>query len=208
MMRRRVLPRGAASLSEAQAIAAKLTAELSRPIFQVRTASRAVGATLARQELGLGPGAFSTASTVADAARAVGIANKLGRDWLSRYLKFLPKGEEAATKAAVKTVASRFETIAITEANEALNAERIATAQRELGPGYELIEIWDAVLDKRTCQECWSLHGTRIRARDGFPGGVRPGAVHGRCRCSSSFEAVPLNPYDWGIPKAFLPVPL
>lgn len=154
-----------------------------------------------RRELGFAPGTLP-AATAADAARAVGIASKLGRDWLARFNKFLPKGEEVATKAAVKTVSSRFETIAITEATEAMNAERIATAQRELGPGYDLFEIWDAELDKRTCPTCWNLNGTRVRASEGFPGGLRPAAVHGRCRCSSSFEVVPLHPYDWGILKA------
>jgi hypothetical protein len=47
-----------------------------------------------------------------------------------------------------------------------------------------LFKVWDAELDKRTCQICAGAHGEIVPISEPFSNGF-PGGVHPRCRCSS-----------------------
>ncbi|HXJ27404.1 MAG TPA: minor capsid protein, partial [Streptosporangiaceae bacterium] len=44
---------------------------------------------------------------------------------------------------------------------------------------------WNAVMDERTTADCAALNGTLFTA-DKPPGGLLPGAVHPRCRCTAT----------------------
>jgi hypothetical protein len=85
----------------------------------------------------------------------------------------------------IKRIDNRLVTIGITENSSAYNAEHrqsiIDQAER-----LDLIEVWDATLDSRTCEHCEGLNGTEA-VNGEFPGGVVPGQVHARCRCLSHF---------------------
>lgn len=84
--------------------------------------------------------------------------------------------------AALATDA-RVATIAATETAQAFNAERqVAARQLATDEGVRLWQVWDAVLDKRTCSRCSALHGSAVPVGESFHAG-QPGALHPRCRC-------------------------
>lgn len=80
---------------------------------------------------------------------------------------------------------AKLERIIVTESSEAFNAG-VTQAAREVAneTGLKLWREWDATLDKHTCSVCASLHGSKVRVSESFPGGAEPGAVHPRCRCT------------------------
>lgn len=97
---------------------------------------------------------------------------------------------EAGDALAIDAIDNRLATIAITENASAFNAQRHIEAQY-LAEKFGMVEIWDAQLDKRTCDECWRMDGQRAIVGAGFLGGLVPGLVHARCRCTSHFERIP-----------------
>lgn len=96
---------------------------------------------------------------------------------------------KAGERNALAALDNRLATIGITENAEAFNAQRRASAE-VIAERVGLIEIWDAVLDQRTCSECWRMNREQALVGRGFPGGLRPGQVHARCRCTSHFERI------------------
>jgi hypothetical protein len=120
---------------------------------------------------------------VTDWSRAKRIGERFGGAWMAKALS-LDVGAGRAAKRASEALAPRIETIAITETAEAFSGGR-GEALKRVDPAsvVDLLKVWDATLDKRTCLRCSDADGTIVFARDSFPIG-EPGAVHPRCRCT------------------------
>lgn len=153
----------------------RLEVELYGAIANIRAIARASAFNYAATHFpGVSPGGMS--ERLEDIRRAklyAGNAGNLGRDVLREG------------GPVIKRLDNRLITIGITENSEAYNSEH-RRAVLDVADRLDLIEVWDATLDSRTCEHCAGLDGTE--AVDGeFPGGLVPGHVHGRCRCTSHF---------------------
>ena len=93
---------------------------------------------------------------------------------------------EEAARDAVRWASTRAELTAATEVAESWTTARDLSLEdalsREPRLALELVKVWDAELDKRTCDVCANAHGTIVGIDEDFPDGT-PGGVHPRCRC-------------------------
>lgn len=103
-------------------------------------------------------------------ARARGVSDRL-----AKAAKDAARGK--GIKEALATIRGRIDTIARTESASVFNRAKAASV------GAQVVRVWDATLDKRTCPVCASAHGTRSNPDGSFSVG-EPGAVHPRCRCT------------------------
>jgi hypothetical protein len=110
----------------------------------------------------------------------------------------------AALRLARKKLAKSLERISATETALAFNRE-LRDLQQGKGayrappeePGGNVVDlhpverwvVWSAVVDGRTCRECYALHGTAVLARASFPLGDPP--LHPFCRCVPVFLILP-----------------
>lgn len=95
-----------------------------------------------------------------------------------------------ADSVALARVEKRIELQVVTENAEAWNAAR--SSSRIAGWDVHLYKLWDAWLDKRTCEVCYRLDGTLIPRGEKFRDPVtrkptRPGKIHPRCRCEEQY---------------------
>lgn len=176
LLRRRKLAPGVIDPRDADNVARLLESYLYRDLLDVRSKARAAGLADLRRFFPEASG-IGLASTVYDARRVQSITQRFGT--LVR--------ESAGKPGAPGALDMRLTTIGVTENAEAFNRER-REAVLQIAGRAALVEVWDATLDKRTCEECLKLDGTRAPVGVGFPGGAVPGAVHPRCRCTSHFE--------------------
>jgi hypothetical protein len=163
-------------------IADSLQRELGSAIASARMFSRAAGIErleieAARFGLTVAP---PFAETIRDIQRGRQYAANLSRNWLGKAHGTTGTLRQQAAAANAGTLA-HLETIAVSESSEAFNSGR-AKALRQVDVG-ELLRVWDAQLDKRTCPVCSGSDGTIVGAAEPFPIG-EPGAVHARCRCT------------------------
>jgi hypothetical protein len=151
--------------------------------------------------------------TQADQARASWSSRSLARRWRRNAIVLAADGDidpRTAARAGMGDLSSHIEMVATTEAAEAFSAERsavasahagrVASAAAAAGLTLRLAKRWEAVLDKRTCQICESMHGRLIRAHEDWAEGG-PGAVHPRCRCYETVELVTAAA-DWDLEAA------
>lgn len=87
-----------------------------------------------------------------------------------------------STATAVRVEATYLDAHRAAGQNRARAAAALDRAGAAAGPGGKL--RWVAVADERTTADCAALDGT-LFAFDDPPGGLIPGAVHARCRCSA-----------------------
>jgi len=80
-------------------------------------------------------------------------------------------------KEALATIRGRIDTIARTESASVFNRAKAAAVD------VQVVRVWDATLDKRTCPICARAHGT-FSAPDGSFSVGEPGSVHPKCRCT------------------------
>lgn len=108
-----------------------------------------------------------------DFARARRAADSYASAWYA---------EASATDAATatKALAHRVERIAATESSGAFSAGRTAVLRRS---GGRYARVWDATLDRRTCETCYAAHGEVAPPGQAFSAG-EPGEVHPFCRCT------------------------
>lgn len=118
--------------------------------------------------------AVSIVDRTADAWRAGRFADRLASEWY----RLTDSGD---TAKAAKLLTNRVELAAATESANAFNDGRAKYIR--VATDVELLKVWDATLDKRTCPTCSSADGTIVFARERFPLG-EPGSVHPRCRCT------------------------
>lgn len=117
------------------------------------------------------------------------------KHWWQSWYEAEEAGQAQPIKAANRAQAWRVEMATATE-----NAEAFGVGQDDAldllvrnDPflAQSLFKVWDAALDKRTCQTCERAHGLVVRIDEPFPAG-RPGGVHPNCRCVEQ-----ILPADW-----------
>jgi hypothetical protein len=162
------------------AILRDLEAQAYRGIMALRGRARLVGIADVASTFGA-TGQISLAARIEDVERA--------RRYSSNLVKLAEKRIE--TPGGLAAIDSRLATIAVTENAQAFNSQRqqvVSDLVERYGIG--IAEVWDATLDKRTCDECLRLDGSESVKGRGFPGGQIPGAVHPNCRCTSHFVRI------------------
>jgi SPP1 gp7 family putative phage head morphogenesis protein len=123
------------------------------------------------------------------------LGSEFARDWTRGSLvsrshvdRWLKKAHELEdVKAATAATRGSIERIAATESSEAFSAGRTRAAKTVTES--ELMRVWDASLDKRTCDVCSGADGKVVGVNEPFPAG-EPGAVHAFCRCGWTLTKV------------------
>ena len=133
----------------------------------------------------------------ADDAHGASSGNSLAAQWLglAMAVALIAQRKEKSVSAAVsRTKATmKFRTFrtASTENAQAWNAEHVEAFQDALDgddvlaaaiADFELVRIWDAVLDSRTCADCRDHDGEVVGIDEEFRGGDEP-TMHANCRC-------------------------
>lgn len=177
--------------SEAERIARDLRESVSQAAYRSAQLGRQYGIRSLTAQFGIRLQGTDAMGRAADAARATRLGDRLAGSWLK---KLAPANDGGSLLTPPKIV-GRLSSIATTETALAFDSERVAVARSQLAPNYDLIETWDATLDRRTCSFCASMHG-ETAGRSGFSGGQRPGGVHPRCRCVSQFELRNIGAFD------------
>lgn len=157
-----------------------LEAQSYRGILVLRSRARLAGIADIASTFGA-TGQVSLVDRIEDTERA--------RRYSGNLVKFAEKRIEQP--GGLAAVDSRLATIAVTENAQAFNSQRqqvVSDLVERYGIG--IVEVWDAELDKRTCDECMRLDGSESVKGRGFPGGQIPGAVHPNCRCTSHFVRI------------------
>lgn len=97
------------------------------------------------------------------------------------------KVEQELKKQADKSVQNRLRQIAAFEMFSAFEDERrLASKEIARQTGDRVLKKWDAVLDSRTCSECFASHGEEIPLDSEFVNGDPP--LHPYCRCSLEYR--------------------
>lgn len=138
------------------------------------------------QSLRLNPGAFAEH----DARLAARAARGYERDWKKAVAKDRRDGSRNtrdARRQATRKMRHRVIMTSATESSEAYNHQRketLDTAAERYGNDFarDFVRVWDATLDRRTCDICRGAHGTWVEMNGYFFQGV-PGSVHPLCRC-------------------------
>ena len=104
---------------------------------------------------------------------------------------------------ALEATDGSLQRIAVTEVNQAVNAERdqLLAQQEQQVTGFVLFKVWDAMRDKNTCPVCESADGTVRPPGIPFPLGI-PGAVHPYCRCYMGIMPLVVT-FDYSESNAF-----
>lgn len=179
-----------------EAAAAELNARLASAYLAGVTGSRLIGAETALSDLGSldvwSPPANDTGgpyrSTVrsSDIARAQRASRGYSSHWLEDALEAHRLGEDPIA-SALRSQDWRLELGAATENSAAIASEKARVhaewVARNPAAAALLAKVWDAELDKRTCQVCWGSHGEIVMLNEPFSQG-EPGQVHPRCRCT------------------------
>jgi hypothetical protein len=116
-----------------------------------------------------------------DWQRAVRASRSYSDAWLRKAV------ELDDVKAATAVTRGSVERIAVTESSEAFTSARTRVARTDSSA--ELMRVWDASLDRRTCEVCEGANGTIVGVRESFPAG-EPGSVHSFCRCGWTLTTV------------------
>ena len=142
-----------------------------------------------------------------DAITETASAFSLERDLAAREALFRPRlvselEWSQAELAAARGLRGPAGELLEAEASRLAMAERKVMAERELwamGKRHPAAEpwykVWDASLDKRSCQTCSHAAGKSVPVGEDFPEG-EPGGVHPRCRCVPTF--LPASWVDFG----------
>lgn len=200
--RQREVVRGSSRYAGPSGTAATMATELAAVVLEFRTKARAAGQERLVAELeavnvpvastGSAAG-IVTARSIATAATDDALARRAVRGTVQEWIKRVTSAEPGAARmptfqAAARKSAPRLELVAKTETSTAFNAERTEAAAR-IRSHVEMMRVWDATLDKRTCPTCDGLDGTMVPLGSSFRGGS-PGNVHPGCRCVESFVPV------------------
>jgi len=185
---------------------ASMRAELSAALSEGRDGGRAAAlraweldAEVLRRELPAevapGPTVASTVDDAAETARIAAAVAAVVARWRGRFGERVAEGlpERKAARAATREEATRSTTIlAATETAEAFSGELVAqraevvAAVEEHGRAGATLalvpfDVWDAVLDRRTCRACEELDGDVRPSAIGFD---EPPPLHPHCRCT------------------------
>lgn len=142
--------------------------------------------------MGLDPGLLLTGgSEFVDIQRARTLADKSAGVFLQSYERELGGASTAvarreASNAALVKLERRLELQVVTENAEAWSRAR--DRSRVTSWDAHLVKMWDAWLDKKTCDVCFRLDGTIVPRNAQFKDPITrvptcPGKIHPRCRC-------------------------
>lgn len=183
------IPRKRKPQTPAEALA--LIESLSSGIFTVRQSARnagliSLGHELAVHGIELPNISLGLAGRFTDAKRAELYARRYAELWRTKFNRFaLKEGQERAAKLATREAESRLKSIAVTEANRALNEQKREIAVELQGQTrVRIYEVWDAMRD--ACPACMERDGEETPVGESFRGD-QPGDMHPNCRCESHF---------------------
>ena len=188
----------------------RLAAELTERLRRARARARAKAAERLAAELRAG-GLRASATRVAAAAaghadevRLATSADSLALQWRQRTLLAARTAARQETPA-IRALAASDDAMASAAGRTATTetAQAYEDGRRESGeglvdsgpyragvggldgdvPGVIALDMWDAILDSRTCPECAALNGETAAVGQPFPQLMEPGYVHPRCRC-------------------------
>jgi len=177
-------------------IAERVQSHVATGIAESRILSRSAGIEMLGAELGdVGValedmGAVARAQVARDIRRGNVFARNYAEQWARKAEGDTPA--KAAKTADAETLGSLRRT-AVTESAEAFNDGRSRAAEEVSKTRVELLKVWDAQLDKRTCPICELADGTIVGIKESFSIG-EPGAVHPWCRCT--WQALTLGERD------------
>jgi len=173
--------------SRADEAAAILLALLAEEIAAIRKSAWAEGAAVGAAQL-----SRLTGQRVEPAEPSDDIEAQRGNTLAERFSHAYAKRvrERGSYKDAARALRSRLDTIAATETVTALMASKHKTAMSAYRDSpVVMLERWNAILDKAVCDVCKAMDGKTVQMGHAFEGGLRPGWVHPRCRCFSTYEA-------------------
>ena len=166
---------------------------LERALLEARVHARRVGGE------SLGVPRRREAAHEEDAAASHTTASSYAAAWgAAAMAAILSSSEKARGSANSQSLAPsispapldfRLRRIAATETARAFNDERVATMRAHHEPAAGVFKVWSAVLDRRTCGDCFDRDGRTIELHDSF--GASP-PLHVCCRCVLEFLNVPL----------------
>jgi SPP1 gp7 family putative phage head morphogenesis protein len=129
-----------------------------------------------------------------DAAAAHASSSSYAAAWTTTamlgVLTWADTGEGGSPVRALSPSAQdyRLRAIAATESARAFNDERIRAVRQSDARTPGVFKVWSAVLDRRTCTDCFGRDGETIPLVSSF--GTTP-PVHVNCRCTIGFVFVP-----------------
>lgn len=187
------IPRKRRPLTGTEALAhiREMAHELRIGIYQTRQAARNAGLVslgneltvhgLEIKDIGLG-----LAGRIKDAQRAELYSRRYAELWRAKFNRHsLAFDAKKAAQLASKETDFRLKSIAITEANRALNEQKREVAiEVQSQTRVKLYEVWDAMRD--ACPACAERDGEMTPVGDSFSGD-QPGDMHPNCQCESHY---------------------
>lgn len=188
-----------AALAAGTMLARSLTHTLSGGRQAARdAAAKRVRGELAAAGLDVAP-AVARQGIDLDIAHATSAAQSLAAAWQAQAIAAMDKPANQASPyreidKTRLTIRSRLERTAQHEVFSAYNAEHAEAVRRaaerdpEVARAFDegrIVRIWDAVMDRRTCEFCEMRDGKPIEAGDDDP------PLHVGCRCIATIDYVP-----------------
>lgn len=145
---------------------------------------------------------------VEDTHHAGSAAESLAIAWrgvaIHRTLQAARQGDDvvSAIESTRGPMGPRLVRTAATETSQSYNdehTEALADAMvyqdglAEALEAAQVVRVWDAILDLRTCAECGAHDGEIAPPGQSFRSGHEPGFVHPLCRCISTVLALPMS---------------
>ena len=168
-----------------------MTHELQVGIYQTRQAARQAGLISLGNELtvhglkleNIGSG---LAGRITDAKRAELYSRRYAELWRAKFNRLSTElNPNKAAQIATRETEHRLRSIAVTEANRALNEEKRSIAvDIQSQTRVQLYEVWDAMRD--ACPACAERDGEETPVGESFRGD-QPGDMHPNCRCESHY---------------------
>ncbi len=180
------------ALATVRRTAGRLQGALERAVAEVRRAARIASRRTVEDAFAAGPITPLDGREEHDTAAAHSAAASLASAW-SRSATAMAVGDEPADDAlriAGRALERRLERTAATETASAFNAER-RHVYRDIARSPladEVVRVWSAVLDRKTCSYCFGKDG-QVRGMHESFGAVPP--VHPNCRCIIEIVRIP-----------------
>ncbi len=180
------------ALAVVRRTAGRMQGALERAITEVRRAARVASRRTVEDAFAAGALSPLDGREEHDAAAAHGAAASLASAW-NRSASAMALGDEPADDAlrmAGRVLDRRLERTAATETASAFNDER-RRAYRDIARSPladEVVRVWSAVLDRKTCAFCFDKDGQVRGIHESF-GAVPP--VHPNCRCIIEIVRIP-----------------
>ena len=166
---------------------------LERALLEARVHARRVGGESLgvprRREAAHEEDAAASHTTASSYAAAWGAAAMAAILSTSEKARGAADSQSLAPSVSPAPLDFRLRRIAATETARAFNDERVRAMRAEHAPSAGVFKVWSAVLDRRTCGDCFDRDGQTIELHASFGA---PLPLHVCCRCVAEFLRVPL----------------